>query len=223
MVSWVHLTSLFRVLRTVVVRGFGGRTGAPGGCGRRESMSFGLLWSVTAAGAIVFAAPYLLRPSSDGPAEVGDRFAASVALGAALGILAAEVLSARRGLQMPSRTATDVGFWVAACAGAAIYAGRAKRRAFVTATARVADVVPWVLLAYGAYLALCWLRSTCAAIRGHSTEWRWRRNHCGHRLDGRRRDPSSGVATGRTSPGRGSHRGRRHCSDRAGVAACPRR
>ena len=129
-------------------------------------MTFGLLWSVTVVGAVVFAAPYLLRPSSDGPAEVGDRFAVSVALGAGLGILAAEVLSASGGLQVPSRTATDVGFWVAACAGAAIYAGRAERRAFVTATARVADVVPWVLLAYGAYLALCWLRSTCASIGG---------------------------------------------------------
>lgn len=129
-------------------------------------MTFGLLWSVTVVGAVVFAAPYLLRPSSDGPAEVGDRFAVSAALGAVVGILAAEVLSARGGLQMPSRTATDVGFWVAVCAGATIYAGRAKRRAFVTASARVADVVPWVLLAYGAYLALCWLRASCASIGG---------------------------------------------------------
>jgi hypothetical protein len=129
-------------------------------------MTFGLLWSVTAVGIVVFAAPFVLRPSADGPSEVGDRFAISVAVGAGLGVLVAEVLSAQGGPRLPQRTSTDVGFWVAEGACAGIYAGRGKRRAFMTAAARLSDVVPWVLLAYGAYLSLCWLRATCASIGG---------------------------------------------------------
>jgi hypothetical protein len=129
-------------------------------------MTFGLLWSVTAVGIAVFAAPFVLRPSADGPSDVGDRFAVSVAVGAGLGVLVAEVLSVQGGPLMPPKSSTDVGFWVAAGTCVGIYAGRGKRRAFMSAAARVADVVPWVLLSYGVYLSLCWLRSTCASIGG---------------------------------------------------------
>jgi hypothetical protein len=129
-------------------------------------MTFGLLWSVTAVGIVVFAAPFVLRPSADGASDVGDRFAISVAVGAGLGVVVAEVLSAQSGPLLSQRMSTDVGFWVAAGVCAGVYAGRNKRRAFLTAAARLSDVVPWVLLAYGAYLSLCWLRATCSAIGG---------------------------------------------------------
>lgn len=129
-------------------------------------MIFGLVWSVTAVGIVVFAAPFVLRPSADGPSDVGDRFAMSVAVGAALGVLVAEVLSVQGGPLMSRGTSTDVGFWVAAGTCVGIYVGRGKRRAFMTAAARLCDVVPWVLLAYGSYLSLCWLRATCASIGG---------------------------------------------------------
>lgn len=131
-------------------------------------MTFGVLWTVTAVCVVVFAAPYVLRPTTDRPVEVGDRFVACIAVGLAAGWAVGS--GAANALGSRTSMTADTAFWAAALGVSAAYVGPARKRAFVPVTARLADLAPWVLAAYGTYLGLCWLRGACSALGGGGPE-----------------------------------------------------
>lgn len=131
-------------------------------------MTLGLLWSLAAVGVTVFAAPYVLRPVSGTPGDVGDRFAGSVALTAAGAAVGSGSMSVWGGW-VGAPVASDLWFWAAAAAGVAGYAGRGRGRPFRSARARAAEAAPWLLAAYGTFLVACLVRSVCGTLGGRTT------------------------------------------------------
>lgn len=134
-------------------------------------MTFGQLWTVMGVGLALLVVPRLL-PGTTGPAEdLADRFAAAAIAGLALGWLVLVGAQRQLGASAPAGAASDVAFWSGVILTASLYVGRGRQRAFVSPTARLGDLAPWLLGTYGTYVSLCWLRSACLAFGSGATRW----------------------------------------------------
>lgn len=133
-----------------------------------EPVTFGVLWSLVAASIAAVGSPWLLRPAGESAEELGDRFLVAMVV-AGIGALGATALLGRvPGWLIPQAAVADVVFWVAGALGVVAYSFRVPREAFSTLGHRLSSTLPWVLCGVGVYVAMCWVRATCAAVGGAS-------------------------------------------------------
>lgn len=130
---------------------------------------FGLAWSLFVAAGVGLGGIVAFAPTSDRPGALADRVVQGAGLATLLSRLVALTLG---GVAVEDPFASfggDAEFWFVAT-GALVWAARTPGPVpWRNASARLLDVVPGILLAYGSYRLLCPIRRGC--IEGPGGLW----------------------------------------------------
>lgn len=123
---------------------------------------YGMAWSLLVAGGVAIGSVYATAPLSMPVGRLADR----LVLGGLAGLLLGRVVAIRSGqaaLNDPlGGVGGDVEFWSLVGVLGIFVASAQRPVRWRKGSERLSEVAPCVLLAFGAFQSLCWLRSYCS-------------------------------------------------------------